>query len=553
MPVDVTMLQTRRGEGGVLWTVGGTFNASDAFAQYLISSNLATGVLPTVPSSSLTPAQVAAVTGGIGQRPPAMTQTLAVIGDSFAFQSNGGAGPTGLTFTRSAGIVTVNNSSAFTLYPGGLITVVGMLDGANEVQRVPVLSRIDANNITYASAGPDGVLAMRSANSGAIINHHQFQSAGFWSHFNRLTGGAYTLVSNAGFPGAATDVIATKVAAFITPYAPQRIIYLAGYNDLIQSRTVAQTVASIRAAVDVYPAALWDIFSTWPFNSAAAANTAGNLILLNRYYTELKRVLAGYSNVRVHNSPSLFAASTGLARTGFINTTDNLHPGPRGMYEAAKYIIALDAKTQTPIPLPFSALDTRATDATSLNIVDNPLMVGTGGTTITNCTGVVPTGYSGALTGTGAAGAVTIPTRADGFGSDLVVTYTPGNADWVLRISNSLLVARFVSGATIEHMVMKVSVSGVVAGNIRTMQMGMVWIADGITYASTTFDSVFNASTIDHMQQEDVVDVIWSMRNVRVPTFSALTLARLDFTISHVASGTAVVARIGQVQVKLLA
>jgi hypothetical protein len=60
MTITVTMLQTRQGEGGSLWTAGNSYSASDAFAALLIASNLATGALPAVPSSGLTSSQIAA-------------------------------------------------------------------------------------------------------------------------------------------------------------------------------------------------------------------------------------------------------------------------------------------------------------------------------------------------------------------------------------------------------------------------------------------------------------------------------------------------------------
>jgi hypothetical protein len=331
------------------------------------------------------------------------------------------------------------------------------------------------------------------------------------------------------------------------------VVFFAGYNDLTAGRTVAQTVASIKAAVDAYPYATWDIFSTAPFNSAAANNTAANLRLLNRYYTELKIAFAEYRQVRVHNTLALWGLSTGLAKTGYINTGDNIHPSPRAMYEAAKYLFALDAKTQTGIPLPYTALDTRAADAESRCLIDNPLM-GTGiASTVTNVTGTMPTGASGALTGTGASGVSALNARADGFGNDWAITYTPANADNVLRMSFSGLQARFVSGGTIESLVMKVNVSGVVAGNIKQMQCGLVWIADGVTFASSCFESSGNSSSTNHIQQDDVVEVVFSMRDVKVPTFASLTTARLDFTISHSAAGTQVVAKIAQVQLTLAA
>jgi hypothetical protein len=68
MPITVTMLQTRQGEGGVTWTAGNSYSASDAFGAYLISSNLATGTIPVSTPSNLTAAQVTAtqalVSGG---------------------------------------------------------------------------------------------------------------------------------------------------------------------------------------------------------------------------------------------------------------------------------------------------------------------------------------------------------------------------------------------------------------------------------------------------------------------------------------------------------
>lgn len=63
MTVTVTMLQTRRGEDGNPWTAGNSYNASDAFAQFLIASNLATGTLPQVPQSGLSPSDTVALKG----------------------------------------------------------------------------------------------------------------------------------------------------------------------------------------------------------------------------------------------------------------------------------------------------------------------------------------------------------------------------------------------------------------------------------------------------------------------------------------------------------
>lgn len=96
MTTTVTMLQTRLGESGSLWTVGNSYAASDAFAAMLITSNLATGTLPK--SRSLVPlwgqtdstGAVASVVDGDGNafiRPFAPTfkpWKIATFGDSRA-------------------------------------------------------------------------------------------------------------------------------------------------------------------------------------------------------------------------------------------------------------------------------------------------------------------------------------------------------------------------------------------------------------------------------------------------------------------------------------
>lgn len=56
MPTAVTMLQTRRGEDGNPWNAGSTYQASDAFATFLINSNLATGTLPVPVDPGFAPA-----------------------------------------------------------------------------------------------------------------------------------------------------------------------------------------------------------------------------------------------------------------------------------------------------------------------------------------------------------------------------------------------------------------------------------------------------------------------------------------------------------------
>ena len=74
-----------------------------------------------------------------------------------------------------------------------------------------------------------------------------------------------------------------------------------------------------------------------------------------------------------------------------------------------------------------------------------------------------------------------------------------------------------------------------------------------MTYATQVQEGSVPTETINHVQQEDVVDFIFSMRDVPVPLFASLTTARLDFQVLHYASGTQVVVNLAQMQVELLA
>jgi hypothetical protein len=272
---------------------------------------------------------------------------------------------------------------------------------------------------------------------------------------------------------------------------------------------------------------------------------------LSQYYPALKTAFAAYKNVRVHNSLGLFGLSTGLAKTGYIGS-DNIHPTNRCMYEAAKYLVALDSVKQTGAALLFTALDTYGVIATSKNIIDNPLMTGSGGAVLTNVTGTVPTGGSGALSGTTPSGVSSTPARADGFGNDWQVVYTPAAADNALRMSFSGLNARFLSGQTIDQIVMRVSVTNLVAGNVKQVNAVVVWIADGVTYAAAAQDSGTSAAAIANMQQDDITELVFTFRDIAVPLFTTLTTARFDLTVSHIAaSASAVTVKLGQVQVTL--
>jgi hypothetical protein len=155
MPITVTMLQTRQGEGGVLWTAGNSYSASDAFGAYLITSNLATGTLPLPLPTSLSPAQGTEVIALVSGNRIADTTSRNITADDNART----LAPTGtLTYTIPAwlspmpsftvdcpasGIITVAVSGGATLNGG--LTPVTRIRAANPVGFV-VLAHSETNS-----------------------------------------------------------------------------------------------------------------------------------------------------------------------------------------------------------------------------------------------------------------------------------------------------------------------------------------------------------------------------------------------------------------------
>lgn len=144
MPITVTMLQTRQGEGGVLWTAGNSYSASDAFGAYLIASNLATGTIPLPAETSLSPEEAAA--------------TVALVqGDGIAAPSNplfsvvGAAGALTGAYYYVATYVTASGETA--PWPG-TATVVN-----------PSSQRVNLSSIPI---GPAGVIARRIYRTPAV-------------------------------------------------------------------------------------------------------------------------------------------------------------------------------------------------------------------------------------------------------------------------------------------------------------------------------------------------------------------------------------------------
>ena len=105
MSITVTMLQTRRGEDGSTWLAGQSYEATNTFAELLITANLATGDLPVVQQTSLTVAEAVAIKSLVAGGSFEVTRRLTLTPDNFGVQWISTANVTIYTGTESAGWV----------------------------------------------------------------------------------------------------------------------------------------------------------------------------------------------------------------------------------------------------------------------------------------------------------------------------------------------------------------------------------------------------------------------------------------------------------------
>lgn len=155
MTTTVTMLQTRQGEGGSLWTVGNSYAASDAFATVLINSNYATGTLPI--SRGLVP--VNAQTDSNGQ----ITALVDADGDALInyLVSAGGGDFAAMVAQANAeivangkpGIITLANSQYELSAPLNLDSAYVGLNGSGSIISVAALGSGVAGINLYSSIG----------------------------------------------------------------------------------------------------------------------------------------------------------------------------------------------------------------------------------------------------------------------------------------------------------------------------------------------------------------------------------------------------------------
>lgn len=252
--------------------------------------------------------------------------------------------------------------------------------------------------------------------------------------------GSIDWISNAAVGGENDLQILARVATDIIAKKPALCIMIGGTcNSIAAGYTADQIIATqigsetpdsgssiLGLLQDAGIKTLWMTDPTWA--TGHPQFTAANFAALSRVNRALLRAQGYKAGLVTLDANALIidpASATGAAKATFLKP-DNIHQSPKGDRAIGKALASRLQAIGYPVRdiLIASAADNSAYNASSKQLLPNPMMIGTAGTFPSSVTGQVPTGYRIAVSGTWPAASITsaLVPRADGYGNDWVVT-----------------------------------------------------------------------------------------------------------------------------------
>lgn len=476
MTTTVTMLQTRLGESGSLWTVGNSYAASDAFAAVLISSNLATGTLPK--SRSLVPlwgqtdntgAVTSVVDAGGNVFLTGVGATVSILGDSITQENYE---QTSTTITERSLWFSQANSLL------GQRMVLTNNAGVSGETAAQILARVQANGtglgVGFGGIGQAGVAVTTSPSPLYGSPRFVFIHAGV----NDIYGGSLSALEiwttikqiiQAVINGGAIPVVLTvmPVTTGTVGYTTARAVVHLAVNDYIRSYCTANKKAIL---IDAF-AAMVD-----PTNASVACVNG-------------------------------------------VTRDSKQHPNNLGGLMVARAIQSVMQNLIPPVGiLPSSNAATYALDPAITQILPNPLLTGTAA--------ITATGYSGTTAGSTLGNGnfvrggtptcvLSAVTRADGYGQNIKFVPTFSAANDSLEVRFPTQHASVVAGGKYIA-VCEITVTGpsgvalTAAHNLQGVQL----------YIQCTTDAVNNFSYAEGRASTDVALVGSFTKVLRTPVLT---------------------------------
>jgi len=436
------------------------------------------------------------------------------------------------------------------LWPGDAFKVCNAVDVAYN-GNFTVLTRVDANNITYTTAIP--ITSASPAGTAELRYPTALANNGYFTWANGLSGARMSLLSNAGNSGEKLDQMLARVDRDVIALRPAVCVFLGGTNDIRGATTPDGDAlfATWKLIVDRIIGASIDVEAgtIMSYATGDANITTAKIGAMNR----LNKLIRDYCQVKVGLNLNDFnaafadpAATDGRALTAYFE--DTVHQSPRGAYVMGKILAASFNKRKAWSSLPGTPADAYTFDSKAL--CDNPLMQAGAGGTLSGVTGAAPESWKaeGVSGGTLAASLVARTAAVDGdtYGNNVkfLATFTVNNNSCQLR-QNSLT-SRVSAG---DYVYAECSVRFVnVPSTFKRAFLALNFTADGVSYsANTGLGSISNT-----MPNEDFT-VTLRTPPIRIPvnTASLTVLEALAFTQVSGAA-TAMEMHVGRMQLRKL-
>jgi lysophospholipase L1-like esterase len=370
--------------------------------------------------------------------------------------------------------------------------LIGLPQNAQLVNSVtdPVTGMIRFNGADVPSQRGSTVAILGDSftahNVGATVSRHL--DYGYYVWANALMGSPFNLILNAGVSGERTDQIALRVPTVIAA-APSWCIVQGGINDISASVSVATIVANLQQiCVQLVNVGINVALLSVAPNTQVAGNST-KVQSINQTLREWCRDTArGVTFIDAYALMVNSTVTTGALATGMSD--DSLHPsmkGARAMGQAIANALAYFLPNRN--FLPSSNGESYGIDATSKQLLDNPMLTGTSVTpTGTGASGTAPTSWLASTGGSGAASAIfTAQTvRTDGIGYDQQIVISGAASGSSVNIRQNVTSSRAVIGDTL-YVVGQIKITG--AADIKTINLGVNVTIDGTTYQCNTMEA----------------------------------------------------------------
>lgn len=367
-----------------------------------------------------------------------MQKSLFVIGDSI---SQGGARVTssGMTFAGSGTTGTITGVNAG--YPGQRIYISNASASHDVWNGMKTVSTVSGSTITFTNSTE--LTASPTANadfSGIFVCQ-----VDYWSERNFQALACFksalpfdTIDIYAG-SGRRSDHVYAEIEEVLAQ-EPDAVSLLVGINDVMQDKSEDSIFDNINQIVsDVVESGAKVFLGTLPpLGTASGDYSAARRDKVVRLNARIRLLCARNSNVFMYDA---YKAVTDPVTGDWLSnyTADGVHPSSRGAYAIAlEFAAAITTAGYTGSdPRIVSQIDSLDVDASSLQLIDNPLMQGTSGQVDSPVTGTSAddwriTRYAGTC-----AIASSLEARSDGIGQDIVLTITSTAASDQARIYHS--------------------------------------------------------------------------------------------------------------------